>query len=165
MGKLAIWWDSYFDLMIKAPSILSDVVTAYLLYRIAAKYLSFEKSMLLLAFYVFNPAVLIYSTSWGQVDSFFTMIVVGAVFLLVERKLYLSTILFTLCCIDETTRDHLFTSVILCTGSIQIDKRDIVKSCHSIRYSYSSKPSFLLWAKLELDQTVFVPSAITHMLQ
>ncbi|WP_003541515.1 hypothetical protein [Desulfotomaculum nigrificans] len=62
----------YFTLLIKLPSILADVTTAYLLYKLAIKYLSLETGLLVSAFYAFNPAVFINSTFWGQVDSFFT---------------------------------------------------------------------------------------------
>ncbi|MCL6558637.1 MAG: hypothetical protein K6U74_07495, partial [Firmicutes bacterium] len=66
----------YFTLLLKLPSMAADIATSYLIYRIAGKYLSPEISILLSAFYIFNPAVFINSTFWGQVDSFFTFIIV-----------------------------------------------------------------------------------------
>jgi Gpi18-like mannosyltransferase len=97
IGKLAAvsTLSPYFTLLIKFPSILADVATAYLLYKVASKYVSFEISLLIAAFYTFNPAIFINSTFWGQVDSFFTLIVVGAIFLLSEGKLGWSTALLT----------------------------------------------------------------------
>jgi Gpi18-like mannosyltransferase len=97
VGKLASLpaLSSYFTLLIKLPSILADIATAYFIYRLAVKYLSLEWSLLLSAAYIFNPAVLINSTFWGQVDSFFTMVVVLAVLLLTEKKVSLSAALFT----------------------------------------------------------------------
>jgi Gpi18-like mannosyltransferase len=62
---------------------------------LAVKYLSLEWSLLLSAAYIFNPAVFINSTFWGQVDSFFTMMIVLAVLLLTEKKVSLSAALFT----------------------------------------------------------------------
>jgi Gpi18-like mannosyltransferase len=96
LGKMASLpaLGSYFTLLIKLPSILADILTAYLIYRLAAKYFSAEISLLLSAFYIFNPAVFINSTFWGQVDSFFTLIVVLAVFMLSEKKVCLSAALF-----------------------------------------------------------------------
>ncbi|MDP4144725.1 MAG: glycosyltransferase family 39 protein [Bacillota bacterium] len=85
----------YFTLIIKLPSIIADIATAYLIYRIASKYLSQEISVLLLTFYMFNPAVFINSTLWGQVDSFFTFIVACAVFFMTEGKIALSSVIFT----------------------------------------------------------------------
>jgi Gpi18-like mannosyltransferase len=49
--------------------------------------------MLISAFYIFNPAVFINSTLWGQVDSLFTLIVVTTIYLLTEKKLCFSTVI------------------------------------------------------------------------
>jgi Gpi18-like mannosyltransferase len=86
---------SYYTILLKLPSIIADVITGYLIYRIAKKHFSFESSMILSLFYIFNPAVFIDSTLWGQVDSFFTLIVMLAVFFISENKIILSSILFT----------------------------------------------------------------------
>ncbi|MDR3585850.1 MAG: hypothetical protein P4L59_11080 [Desulfosporosinus sp.] len=85
----------YFTLLLKLPSIVADIATSFLIYKLAKKYLSLEISILLAAFYTFNPAVLINSTIWGQVDSFFTLIIVGAIVLLTEKKIGLASVLFT----------------------------------------------------------------------
>jgi hypothetical protein len=51
VGKLASLpaLSSYFTLLIKLPSILADIATAYFIYRLAVKYLSLEWSLLLSA--------------------------------------------------------------------------------------------------------------------
>lgn len=85
----------YFTLLLKLPSMMADIATSYLIYRLARKYLSLEISIMLTAFYTFNPAVLINSTIWGQVDSFFTFIVVASIFMLAENKIGLASALFT----------------------------------------------------------------------
>jgi len=85
----------YFTLFLKLPSIVADIATSLLIYKLAKKYLSVELSILLSAFYAFNPAILINSTIWGQVDSFFTLLIVGAIVLLAEKKIALSSVLFT----------------------------------------------------------------------
>lgn len=85
----------YFTLLLKIPSIAADMGTALLLYRLARKYLSPELSIAAAAFYILNPAVFINSTIWGQVDSFFTLIVVAGIVLLAERKIVFSSMLFT----------------------------------------------------------------------
>ncbi|MRN54126.1 glycosyltransferase family 39 protein [Paenibacillus monticola] len=86
----------YFMTLIKLPSILADTATAYLLYKAARRYFSFETGLLIAAFYMFNPAVLINATFWGQVDSFFTLIVVSAIWLLCQRKYGWATAVLTL---------------------------------------------------------------------
>ena len=84
----------YGTLLLKLPSIAADIATSYLIYRLAKKYLTLETSTILAAFYIFNPAVLINSTIWGQVDSFFTLIVLSAVVMLAEHKIGWAAALF-----------------------------------------------------------------------
>ncbi len=85
---------SYYPLLLKLPSIIADMVTSYIIYKLARKYLTLELSLLLAALYIFNPAIFINSTFWGQVDSFFTLIVAGAVWTLAERRIGLASALF-----------------------------------------------------------------------
>lgn len=98
IGKIASMgiMSKYYILLLKLPSIIADIITAYLIHKLAKKQLSFEISVLLSAFYIFNPAVFINSTLWGQVDSFFTLIIFLSVYLLSENKTALSAAAFTL---------------------------------------------------------------------
>ncbi len=84
----------YYTLILKMPSIIADVITSYSIYKLGKKYLSSSISILLGAFYAFNPAVFIDSTFWGQVDSFFTLLIVVALYLLSEKKYKLSSGMF-----------------------------------------------------------------------
>lgn len=96
IGKLAALpaLNSYYVLMLKIPSIIADIVTSYFIYKLGKKYFSSVISIFLAAFYIFNPAIFIDSTFWGQVDSFFTILIVVAVFLLSEKKYVFSSIMF-----------------------------------------------------------------------
>ncbi len=98
LGKLAGIQMFYadFTLLVKLPSIIADVVTAYMLYNISKDHLPSNMRFFVTAAYVFSPVVLIDSTIWGQVDSFFTMLVVAALILLTRGKLTHSAVLFTL---------------------------------------------------------------------
>lgn len=97
IGKIANLpvMSSYYTLLLKLPAIIADIATAYFIYKLARKYLSLEVSILIAAFYIFNPAVFIDSTFWGQVDSFFTFLIVLSIFLLSENKIVFSSALFT----------------------------------------------------------------------
>lgn len=86
---------SYYNLLLKLPSIFADIVTSILIYRVAGKRLSRNMSIILAAFYLFNPAVLVNSSVWGQVDSFFTMILILGIYMLVEGRVGVSAVLFT----------------------------------------------------------------------
>ncbi|AHV99514.1 glycosyltransferase 87 family protein [Paenibacillus sabinae] len=88
--------EPYFLTLTKLPSILADAVTAVLLYKAASRYLKFETAFLIAGFYMFNPAVLINATFWGQVDSFFTMLVVLSVLAMTRRKLGWAALFLTL---------------------------------------------------------------------
>lgn len=83
-------------IMIKLPAIIADVVTAYLFYKIAGKRFNRTASLILSLLYIFNPVVFLNSTLWGQVDSFFTMILLFGLMLIDEGKLSYATILFTI---------------------------------------------------------------------
>ncbi len=84
----------YFTLLLKLPSMAADIATAYLVYRLARKYHTPEIGIMLAAFYAFNPAVVINSIFWGQVDSFFTLMVVASLCLLAENRIGLAAALF-----------------------------------------------------------------------
>ncbi|MCE5222085.1 MAG: glycosyltransferase 87 family protein [Clostridium sp.] len=86
--------NSYYVLMLKLPAIIADIITSYFIYRLGKKHFSRVVSIFLAAFYIFNPAIFIDSTFWGQVDSFFTLLIVIAVFLLSEKKIAASSAMF-----------------------------------------------------------------------
>ncbi|ANS76623.1 hypothetical protein AWM70_20260 [Paenibacillus yonginensis] len=84
----------FFNTMIKLPSLLADVITGYLIYRLASRHVSTRLGFILAAFYAACPAVLVDSAFWGQVDSFFTLLIVLAVLLITEGRLTWSAALF-----------------------------------------------------------------------
>ncbi|MCH3964398.1 MAG: hypothetical protein LKE46_08970 [Clostridium sp.] len=86
---------TYYTLILKVPSIAADILTAYLIYRLAKKHLPFEMSLLMILLYTFNPAVFIDSALWGQVDSFFTLLVVLSIYMICSGKPVFSSMLFT----------------------------------------------------------------------
>lgn len=89
LEQLRLWFglsqtSAGFDLMMKLPAILADLLCAYLLYRaVKGKCDAFE-SVFLTGAYLFCPAVLINSAVWGQVDSFCLLVVLCALFLLLR---------------------------------------------------------------------------------
>ncbi|HEY0828773.1 MAG TPA: glycosyltransferase family 39 protein, partial [Bacilli bacterium] len=101
LGSLAklfsIPFDSFlFTIIIKLPAMLADLVCSYLVYTVAKKYLHPLSALALAALYVFNPAIILNSAAWGQVDSFFMMFILLAMMFLVRGKLSLATALFAL---------------------------------------------------------------------
>jgi Gpi18-like mannosyltransferase len=94
LAKIAVL-NKYYVLLLKLPSIVADIISAYLIYRIGKKHISRELSLIIAILYLFNPAVFINSTVWGQVDSLFALVIVTALYLLSENNLVLSSVAFT----------------------------------------------------------------------
>lgn len=95
IAKLTIM-KPYLVLLVKLPAILADVASAYLIYKLSIRKLSSEMSLLISAFYLLNPAVFLNSALWGQVDSFFTLLVLLGIVFLTQKRIGLSTVFFVL---------------------------------------------------------------------
>lgn len=72
--------------LIKLVPILCDLGAGFVLYVLAKKRFSEGVSLLLSALYVLNPAILIDSSVWGQVDSVFVLTVLITCWLCMEQK-------------------------------------------------------------------------------
>ncbi|MBQ4259829.1 MAG: glycosyltransferase family 39 protein [Lachnospiraceae bacterium] len=83
-------------LLLKLPSIICDMVLGFLLYKEANKKFSDVTSLWLTAAYLFNPAVFLNSSVWGQVDAILALAVVGMCLCLSREKMYLAYIIFGL---------------------------------------------------------------------
>ncbi len=62
-------------ILLKFMPILCDLLGAWLVYRVAKRRHGMSLASLLAIFYLFNPATLIDSAAWGQIDSVFTLLV------------------------------------------------------------------------------------------
>ncbi|NTV88857.1 MAG: DUF2029 domain-containing protein [Clostridiales bacterium] len=91
---------AYSTLLIKLPSMLADMVSAYMIYQFALSGLGLKKNGRLAALsacfaYAVHPMVFLDSTIWGQVDSFFTMIILAALVLLIKKNVTFAAVLFS----------------------------------------------------------------------
>ncbi|MDD6483697.1 MAG: glycosyltransferase family 39 protein [Clostridiales bacterium] len=84
-------------LLIKLPAIICDIVTGIFIYRLASKKLSDAPSAVIAAVYVFNPAVIINSSLWGQVDAVYTLFIILMIYMLDKKRLIPAYFLFALC--------------------------------------------------------------------
>ena len=87
VGKLRLVLGIDFDtpaflVLLKLPAILADCATAGLLFRLARCSWSGNAALMLAALYAFNPAVILDSAVWGQVDSVLTLPILLGVILL-----------------------------------------------------------------------------------
>lgn len=86
-SALHIDWASRSALvLIKLPALLADAAIAILLYREGTKRLSASAGFGLSLLFLFNPAVLVNSAGWGQIDSFFTFVLLVSLLLLANGK-------------------------------------------------------------------------------
>lgn len=83
--NLPIQSDAY-TLLMKLPSMLSDLACAWVLLRLSRPRQGDRMALFLAACYLFCPAILVNSTQWGQVDSFCTAILLASVLLLYKEK-------------------------------------------------------------------------------
>lgn len=74
-------------ILLKLPSILCDLGCGWLLWREARKKVLPGQALLLCTAYLFNPAVILNSSVWGQVDSVFTFALACMCISLVHERL------------------------------------------------------------------------------
>lgn len=90
VGKLRLVLDMNFDspaflLLLKLPAILSDIATAGLFFWLGRRHGSARAALMPAALYAFNPAVILDSAVWGQVDSVLVLPILLGVILLNTR--------------------------------------------------------------------------------
>lgn len=93
--------EGFFLLLLKLPPIIADIITSIFIYKIARKYLSNEISIILMALYLFNPAILVNSSIWGQTDSILTLILVIAIHFITIDKIAFSSFFFAIMLITK----------------------------------------------------------------
>ncbi len=59
--------------LLKVPTILADLLSVALIYRIARSRISARAALLASATYAFSPAIVLAGVGWGQVDSLFVL--------------------------------------------------------------------------------------------
>ncbi len=98
--------------LIKLPAIVCDIITGVLIYKIAKKKFSDGVSTMLSSLYLFNPAVILNSSIWGQVDSVYTLFVLLMIYFISEKKLIYSYFVFAVC-IFIKPQAFIFTPVLI----------------------------------------------------
>lgn len=99
-------------LIVKLPAIICDTVTGWLIYKIAEKKTNNVIATVVSGVYLFNPAVILNSSIWGQVDAVHTLFSVLMLYLLTERKTIKAYFVFALC-IFIKPQAFMFTPLII----------------------------------------------------
>ena len=96
-GLFGFGQEYFFTVLIKLPSMLSDIAIGYIIFRYAKKYLASEEFCLFLtAAWLLNPLSLLDSACWGQVDSLLTIFVLGSIIFLNKKNYLVAGIFFGL---------------------------------------------------------------------
>jgi len=77
-------------LLLKLPAILCDLLCGFLLYRESDRRHVHSAGLLPAGLYLFNPAVILNSSVWGQVDSVYTLCVVLMCLALSKRTFFIA---------------------------------------------------------------------------
>lgn len=104
-----------FDFLIKFPAILADLLISLVIFLFLRKTFSYKISLLAMAAYAFNPAIIFNSAYWGQVDSVPILITLLAVLALIREKYYWAWGLITAAILIKTQMIVLLPIFILVT--------------------------------------------------
>ncbi len=85
-----------FPVMLRLPSIITDIATAYILYRFTKSRAGSSASVGLSLLYAFSPQIILNSSLWGQADSFFTFFLILSLLMLHFGKSAPATALFAI---------------------------------------------------------------------
>ncbi|WP_410770796.1 phospholipid carrier-dependent glycosyltransferase [Fontibacillus sp. BL9] len=115
------------QLLFKTPSILADLITGFLIYRIANKNLGGRFAIALSILYLWNPAILVNSSAWGQVDSFYVLFLLISIMTLTERRFERSAVWLAVAALIKP-QTLIFAPVWLIACFYYRDGKRIVKS-------------------------------------
>lgn len=99
-------------LLVKFPAIVCDLLTGFFIYLMAKKKFSDGISSIISALYLLNPAVILNSSLWGQVDSVYTLAIAVMVYLISNKKMIASYFVFAIC-IFIKPQAFIFTPLII----------------------------------------------------
>lgn len=136
-------------LLLKLPAILADMVTGMLVYRFAGKYSGKPAALIISALFLFNPAVFVNSSVWGQTDSILTLIAFAALYFLSRGRIVPSTVFFAMACLMKP-QGFIFLTVLFLE---LVKKRDLRKFLISAVTGLAT--CFLIILPFTIGQDVF----------
>lgn len=92
LGEIQKMFSIDTKLLYKLPAIIFDLATSFLIFKIIKKDAGEKWAILGAAFYAFNPAIIVNSTLWGQVDSLTAFFILSSLAFL-QKWPYVSSIL------------------------------------------------------------------------
>ena len=111
-------------MLIKLPAMIADVIASWLIYKLALKNWSQNLAILFSMLYALNPAIVINSSVWGQVDGVFVLFILLYLMFLTDERLKISVIMFVIAVLIKP-QALIFTPLLLFKFiDILIDKHD-----------------------------------------
>jgi dolichyl-phosphate-mannose-protein mannosyltransferase len=83
-----------FLLLIKLPAIAADIISCLVIFILARKELGIHRALGISLLYALNPAVMIDSTIWGQIDSVLALLVILFLICIVRERLEWAMVIF-----------------------------------------------------------------------
>jgi len=118
---------SLFLLMLKLPSIITDLIATNLIHSLSIKKTKRANALLLSFVFLFNPAIILNSSIWGQVDSFFTIFIILMIIYLINEKFTAASI-FSFVALLVKPQALIFMPVLVFSLISTKDFRIIIKS-------------------------------------
>ncbi|MFZ5973959.1 MAG: phospholipid carrier-dependent glycosyltransferase [Bacillota bacterium] len=103
---------SLFTLIIKLPAIFADMALAYFVYTLAARRMGTKWAFALSMLIAFNPASILNTSLWGQIDSILALLLVLCAHSLLEKRILKACLIFTVALLIKP-QTLLFAPVIL----------------------------------------------------
>lgn len=101
------------ELLYKMPSMLADLGTTYLIFKLIEDFKNKKIALITSLIYLFNPAIWGNSTLWGQADSFFAFVIFLSFYCLVKNNIFLSAAILGVACIIKPLALFLLPFVLL----------------------------------------------------
>ena len=95
------YYSVIYTFIIKLPAILADLAGAVLIYRMARERLGEKWGLFLCACYAFGPGLIFTSSIWGQIDSFYTLLMVLALYCISKDDVVKAAVVYAMALITK----------------------------------------------------------------
>ncbi len=95
-------YDSVFTVcLLKLPAIIRDIAGSLFIYKLAKKHFGEAKALLCAAAFAFCPATVYNSSVWGQIDSFYTLLLMLTLCRIYENKTVKAAVLYAVALVTK----------------------------------------------------------------
>lgn len=106
----------FYAFFIKIPFMLADIVTAFILYKAAEKYINEKTGLVIAGIFLFCPVFFIASAAWGSEIAIAVPFVLASVYFLVSKKHLLAILLYSLALLTSPLIMYLYPAYIVYYG-------------------------------------------------